>query len=299
MHTIKKNGGSILMDSTLQGNQQVHQLKLEIHELKKQLLGLYQENEAAFQKKREHIKSYRDIVTEYRNIKKELISSKQLKANLQQQRDGLNNAVKELIQKAKTTHAERNKILNKNEQHINTRAVKEKIQQLDTKIETEAMKFDDEKKIMRNIKELKKKLQDAESIKKVFAESSTLSKEITAVRQQAYAMHQQLMQKREEDKQKYLHLKDLIKKIREMKKQEEEMMNDFLKKKSEFVKRNEEMKVKMQNIGPMEQERVFFQSKNRQQREQAQADKIAKLEEAVEQKLKTKKKLTNEDLLVF
>ena len=68
------------------------------------------------------------------------------------------------------------------------------------------------------------------------------------------------------------------------------MMNYFLKKKSEFVKRNEEMKVK-ENIGPMEQERVFFQSKNRQQREQAQADKWVKLEEA-EQKLKTKKKST-------
>ena len=139
-------------------------MKLEIHELKR---NLALSRGSAFQKKREHIKSYRNVVTEYRNIKKELMSSKSLKANLQQQRDELNSSVKELIQKAKTTHVERKKILDKNEQRINTTAVKEKIQQLDTKIETEAMKFDDEKKLMRNIKELKKKLQDAESIKKV------------------------------------------------------------------------------------------------------------------------------------
>ena len=282
-----------------QGTAHYSQMKPELAQLKKQLLELNQQKEESFNIQKNCQKQAYELIAQWKDIKKELDASASLKSKLQQQRDMLNKKVKEMIQQAKENNVSRKKIFEKNEVRINPRAIKEKIEQLDTKIETEALEFDTEKKLMKHIKELKKKIHDAEEVKSVLKEHTALSREITAARQEANHFHQQLYQKREEDNKKYQQLKELSKKIRILKKEQQGAFDEFITRKKAFIEKNEQLKGKLTELTTAVKEQRHTKQQYHQHRQQREAERMAQLEQAVEEKLRTKKKLTTEDLLVF
>ena len=283
----------------IRGGVQIHSLKAELSVLKKQLFDLSQKKEVAFQKKENCKRQLYVTIAELRKIKTELSSSAKEKEELGKQRDIFNQKRRELIKQAKKNYGERTKFFKKKSQHINLHLVKEKIERLDTKIETEALQFDDEKKLMKNIKELKKKLKDAESIKTMIRESRVLSKEIYDAGEQADSFHLHLAQKRQQDKEKYMQLKNLSKKIKQLKKEQEVAFNEFIETKKEFLKKSEELQAKLKELGPALKNQQSTYEQRKQRRQQQEAKKIEALEQAVEEKLRTKKKITTEDLLVF
>jgi len=279
--------------------EQVQKIRSELTSLKSQLLGLNQKKEAAFHKKEDYKKQLIASIKEFREIMNQLSASAPEKENLKKQRDNLNQKGKELIKEAKKTHAERNKLFKKQGLRINPQSVKEKIISLDTKIETEALKFEDEKKIMKHINALKKKLHEAAAVKTIIKESVGISKEINATRNKADTFHHQLSEKRQKDKERYTHIKQLSKKIKQLRKDQEAAFDEFIATKKEFLQKNEELQKKLKELGPIIREQRFTREQKILRKQEYEAQKIAALEKAVEEKFRTKKKLTTEDLLVF
>lgn len=288
------------MDITAEDTQQhIALLKTDIRNLKNQLSLLNQKKEAAFRKKEEFKKQIFSEIQAFKTIRDEIFYSTKEKEDLKNQRNQLNSKFRELIKVAKEKHKEKKKLLTKHGFAINPSALKEKIEKLDTRIETEAMKFDDEKKIMKTINELKKKLHDADAIKSVFKEGAALSKDIDVTKEQADSFHHMLSQKRTGDKEKYGKLKEHSKKIKALKKEQQTAFDEFIAFKKEFMQKSDELQSKLKELTPMLQRQTQSKEQWRQRRIREEERTLAEKERAVEEKLRSRKKLTNEDLLVF
>ncbi len=279
--------------------QNISALKDELAQLKKEVMDIHQRKETAFHKNQELRRQIISTINEFRQIKNEVVSSQKEKDELKKQRDELNSKGRELITHAKQHNQERIKLVKKQGVRINPEAIRAKIAQIQTKIETEAIKFTEEKKLMLVIKDLKKKIEEAAVVKKAIQESREVSKDIDKTREQADSFHQQLYLKAGVDKEKYKKLKELSKQIKNLKKEQEMHITEYMTLKKEFAEKNEQLKGKLQHIAPLMKEHVLVREQRNMARQQDQVRKIAALEMAVEEKLRTKKKLTNEDLLVF
>ena len=281
------------------GSLDIRQQRNEISELKKALADLYTRKEAAFQQKEQLKKEVYSTIAEWKKLRDSVIASSREKSELKKQRDTMNQKGKELLEQARELNKEKETLLKKHGKTIPPDAIKEKIKRLETKIETEAMKFDQEKKVMQAIKELKKQLQATEAVRSTFKQSASLSKTMERTLEDADTLHKELFLKNLVDKGKYNRLKELSKKIRTQKKQQEEAFNQFINAKKEFAQKNEEFRAKCKDSMLMLKNQQMAWKNRRLRKEQEEAMKIAALEKAVEEKFRTKKKLTTEDLLVF
>jgi len=149
--------------------------KKEILQVRNELNSINDKKEELFKSKDElsakissfihditHARSQRNILT--REVKKE-----------KQERDKFNLGVKDAVEEIKKLKKERDELLKKHNIKDPTYLLKQ-ISSLETKIETEPMSFDKEKKIMVKIKLLKKNVKEMEVVTGIIHKIEELSK---------------------------------------------------------------------------------------------------------------------------
>lgn len=270
----------------------------DISILRMNLEKKYQEKESWFQKKEALRKEVLQSITEIKTIKKALDQAKTIQNQLKAQRDIHNQQTKALIVQIKPLQEEK-KTQKKQNPWISIHRIQQTIERLDTKIETEVMEFEKEKQLMTKIKKLKKQLDEQLIALEGRQQYYQLSKEIREVKKKADDFHNQLHEAREKERQQFEEFIALTKKITGLKRQQEDAYQHFLALKQEYSTLAKDVKGKFQEkrrISAQRKEERLRAEKQRQQRTQRLLEEKSK---DIEEKLKSKKKLTTEDLIAF
>lgn len=275
-------------------------LETEIASLKTKLNDVNTKKEEWFAKKEELKKQLQESIKDVKDIKikKDTISVDIQK--LKQERNAYNKTVGELISKVKLLNKEREEIYKKSSLRINPGKIKDTMELLEKKIETEIISFSKEQKLMKQIKKLKDQYNKMTEVVKVVDHLRQLSSEIEITKSKAQDLHRKIQEYAKRDEVGYNDFIEKSRAINVIRQQQEDAFRRFVKLKRLYVEINNTLRIKHEEAGKL---------KNRLDKLGTNTDavkskdkEIAMLKEKlkyVEEKLRNGGKLTTEDILLF
>ena len=288
-------------------------IEKEISELKKQLREVGDIKEDFFQKKKglkEQLIAFNKELKELRSKPEDgeeestdtAASFDNLKV-LKKSLGDLNAVIRTKINEFKKLNEEKGKIFKDEKinykEIYNVGNIQKSIDELDYKIETEALPFKKEQEIMRKIKELKRSRGSNVKGAEILISMKTLSKEIDKLkaesmgyRSQLDSIYDNLGSQREEFKKK-------LSEIKEVRTLEKGAHHNFLKQKVKYTKLKEELGNKYSIIKNVRDTQRDERKKKEKAKRKKLESEMKEKQKALEQKFKEKKKLTTEDLLQF
>lgn len=270
-------------------NKNVRNLRDEVSRLKNQLNELNVQKEQWFSTKERLKKDISELIQKIRIFKSTKDKTDIQARDLKKKRDDYNKQVQDLIKKFKELNSKKQNILKAKQIKFDPATIIKKIEELDFKLETEAISFTKEKQMMVQIKAFKKQLNEVGETQSLFKELKALSEEITATKTKADEAHQELQKAGQTG---YDELMEMTKKINDLKKKQEDAFKKFIESKDKFSKINEELKTKLKQANELN---LVKKIKTLETQEKKLEDRAKEVEE----KLKQKKKLTTEDLIIL
>ncbi|HLP80228.1 MAG TPA: hypothetical protein VK158_06320 [Acidobacteriota bacterium] len=275
-----------------------------LQHLKDEVATLQNQKEQWFARKQElytAISSSISKIKEHKTRRDELTASVKSK---KEARDALNKQIKDLITQLKPMTKDAPKApVNKKGKPITVQSLKRDIETMRYKIETDGMNFDAEQKMMKVIKEKQKELDKMSGVMNLSSEARELSKNIDKLKKESDAIHdeiQHMAKSSQDEHESIIKLSAEIDKLRAEEKVVSEKCNEF---KSQFKEKNSQVALITQTTQVERKEKATKKKAENAKREaQAQAQIQQQIEEQVvevEKKIKEKRKLTTEDLLVF
>lgn len=278
---------------------QLDELQPRIKELKQRLNELYGQKEKAFEQRGPVGKEISGLVSQLKTLKTERDKFTDEVKKLKDSRTALNKEILQKIEEAKKLNVEKKKVSEKAVVKDNPGFLKRTIEHLEMRIETEVMSFDKEKALMKEIKDIKKRLDAAKQASVMWGESRHVSHEIDALKAKADDVHKQLQEKAQHSQDRHEQLVAVSKKLDSLRGAGKTFTKDIGHKKSEMGKLGEELdalKAQEKELRTkLDAERKEKEAEGEQKRKQTFSEKLA----AVKQKLKTGGKLTHEDILVM
>jgi len=268
------------------------ELREEINSLKKTLNELNVQKESWFTEKESLKKEVINLISQIKTIKFTKDKDNKEVQELKKIRDEYNFKVKELIKKYKELDDKKEKILKDKKIRFDPSKLVKQIEQLEFKVEHDAVSFEAEKKIMNQIRLLKKQLDDAGEVQQTFKDLKILSENIREAKAKAEEAHRKIRSQVKQDRTSYEDFIKLTKQINELKKKQEDAFNKFIDSKNKFSGINQQLKDKLKDVKPMNVDRNIRHKKE-------ETKLLEEKTREVEEKLKKKKKLTTDDLLVF
>ncbi|OIO66505.1 hypothetical protein AUJ68_00665 [Candidatus Woesearchaeota archaeon CG1_02_57_44] len=173
-----------------------------------------------------------------------------------------------------------------------------KIEQLETRVETEAISMDSEKKIMKEIHVLRSRLADASQFQGAYAKLNTLTDELREVKRQADALHRKIQEDAARSQELHNQVIKISHKIDQLKEgaPPKEMKEEERK---HFHEANEQLKQKLYALNELNKLLDDDREQNREASKKRDEDSLREKQQEVEDKVKKRKKLTTEDLLVY
>ena len=275
----------------------LNELKKEINNLRDSLNKINREKEFWFHKKESLKKDISKFVGEIKNIKHSKDSANVEIKKLRDSRDSYNKNVRELITKIKTLNKNKIDFIKKNKVKEYPENIKKKIDELEFKIETEALSTDKEKSVMKKIKYLRKIYEQNIELKNIIDEISKVDKEIKNSRSKSDEAHKKIKNLIDVSDPGYVKFKEHSNKINNLRKEQQDAFDKFISLKNEFLKANNEIEAKLKESGEINKQLNEINSQNKIEREKRKDLELNKREKLVEEKLLTKKKLTKDDLI--
>ena len=177
--------------------------------------------------------------------------------------------------------------------------IKKTIEKLELSIETDAMSFENEKKVMKKIKALKKRFDVAKIANDFFDNIKIFSKDIDKVKKKANEAHLRIQNRAKESQKLHEGLVGNSKEIDKLKEEEEGAFEKFIEFKKKFSEVNDLLKEKLTKMNGITKKLESFKLKKEEEKILRDKFFIKKKEAEVEEKIKRGEKLTTEDLLVF
>ena len=269
----------------------IKDLRIEISILKNKLNELNKEKEKWFSKKENLKDEIKELVKQIKNIKN--ISDTTTKGinDYRKERDNYNDKVRQLVKEIKKLNEEKKEIFSK----LNVKdpvKIKKDIDRLEESIEIEAFSFDKEKEIMKKIKSLKKIYQESSQATELLDKIDEISEDIEETRKKAHDIHEKFIDSLKGNKETFNSFMELSKKISNLKREQEEAFENFINFKKEFSTINNIIKEKILELN-------VIQNKLDDDRKEEKVKIYERQKSIVEEKLRSKKKLTTEDLIVF
>ncbi|MFH0906022.1 MAG: hypothetical protein V1824_01645 [archaeon] len=278
-------------------------LKSDISRLRSKLNESNEQKEINFKKKEDLKKEIKSLIREAIEFKNKKDKSNESVQLLKNQRNLYNNEIKQLIEKIKLSLSQRAKVTEKEAPRINSSKIKENMDRIEHYIETEVISFKKEKELMDQIKRLRQTYNQISQFGDITKQIREMYAKIDDLRDKARTVHKKLQNVAQKSQDDYLEFIKRSKQIGKLKKEQEAAFQAFLRFKREFVNANEALKQKLSEAGRLEQElnKINLIKK----REESSSDNNSnnkilqtKLKE-VEDKIKSGRKLTTEDLLVY
>lgn len=271
-------------------------LKKEISELKNQL-NLFSVEKEKWYKEQYRLKNVlQEEIKKIKKIKDTADKSTLEFKDIKKARDIENQKVKNFITKIKELR-ERKALLLKKYNVKEPEKVHSQIEQLEKKIETEALSPDQEKKVMKQINSLKKIFGKDSELETVIQDIKKISTSLDDAKRKADDLHNKLHDARKESS--YHGFKEASKYITELKGKQQEAYHKFLEAKKKFLEADKGIKDKLKLLNIEKRYEETKKSIEKKKVETMNIAKIHQLAQKVEEKIKKKQKITTEDLLAF
>ena len=275
---------------------ELKKVREEINPVKARFDELNRRKEVAFSRKESLKSQIGDLSLRLKVIKsqkdKENIGFVEAKNLISKSRDELN----EMSSRFKSLVSQRNEIIKSRNLKGSPDLTKKKIEQLELSIETEGYTYDQEQKVMKQIKKLKAIYEDMKDVVGINNELDSLARSGGDLKDKMKVYGSVA---RSVKSGQYSEFIALAKTIQELRRKEEEAFGEFIKLKNEFNEVNARLKNKL-NISRGIKNKL--NEINRREFEERKKKERLILEEKariVEDKLKTRKKLTTQDILAF
>lgn len=300
--------------------EELNKHKLEVSRLKNSLNGLDAEKESWFRKKEELSGRIRNFIQKIKDSKAKRDALTLEVRGLKPKRDDIN---KELplksaeLDKLKKERLELSKSIDMSkiarDLGIKTifdeprvfdikgspSRIKQQMEKLEFKIETDTVSFEKEKELMKKIKELKKDYDKVSILEESNKKIRGILDSARGMKKEANETHK-LMQ--EKAKQSQVLHEDILKisaEIDKMKADENDAFKKFLDFKKKFNEVNAQLKEKLKSINEIKWQLDKMDLDRKEKKMLERESFLKSKEDAVNEKLRKGQKLTTEDLLVF
>jgi len=267
-----------------------------IFEIKEYLNKLNKEKEHWFTQKEKLKKELADYAHKIKEFKTKRDEKNISIQQLRKQRDKHNSEVKSLIKRLKSLNQEKNNVLKKYNLKIDPTKIHEQINKLERKIET-TTDYKKEKKLMEQIKKLKRAYDESEEVVKISEKINALSDEIAKSKKKADEFHKRIIDYTKE--RPYSKFIEMTKKITHLKKEQEEAFNKFIKLKNLYYKQHKLLKINQQELEKIRKKLDKAKLLKIVEKKEMAKEILRQKTKAVEEKIKQGKKLTTEDLIAF
>ena len=177
--------------------------------------------------------------------------------------------------------------------------IKQAMEKLEFKIETEPMSFEKEQSVMKKIKKLKKLYDESSILEESNKGIHSSVYVIKSMRREANQYHGAIQDKAGQSQTLHEEIIKISAEVDKLKAEEEEAFQKFSEFKKKFNEVNTQLKEKLKDLNDVKSTLDKISS-DRKERIKAEQESILKSkEEEVNQKIKRGEKLTTEDLLVF
>ena len=278
---------------------QLNEKKALIKELRSNLNELNDQKEHWFEQKDKASKEIRKIIGDLKSskIKRDELTVVVKKHKVS--RDELNKKIKKQVSEMKVLEKEKDAIVKKHNIQGDPIQIRKQIDALEYKLETNVMSFDKEKALMKEIKDLQKSHKEADKVSSVWKKIRDHSKEIEKLKNEANVFHRQIQVQAGQSQEKHEVIIESSKIIKDLKKKEKESMDKFLGLKEKFNEANTKLKKELGEINKLYEKLQMNKEKLKVVRKEKQDKTLEQKRKEVDKKLKTGKKLTNEDILAF
>ncbi|MFC1742143.1 hypothetical protein ACFL3V_06415 [Nanoarchaeota archaeon] len=273
--------------------------KKELDTLKAKLDELNTQKEAALEKKKLATKDISELAKTIRESKgKRNNYTKQVKDS-KLRRSELNDLLKKKRDEMRMLQKEKQTVSGKFGIRFDPAKIKGEIEDLELKIETEALPFNIEQRMMKMIAEKKRTLEQSKEVSDVFDKIHALGKDLDRIKLKADDTHRKIQTKAEASQQFHEELIESSKEVKDARAKEEEALKKFVEWKGKYTEQNELVKGKLQEIRELKAKIDGVNLEEREKVKKEEAKKLGDQKKTVEEKIKNKMKLTTEDLLAF
>lgn len=270
----------------------VRQLRSKLNEIHEQKEQWFKEKDKISDDIKKNIGQVKDSKT-----KRDTLSTT-VKKN-KETRDEINNQIKQKIDELKALEKEKSDIIAKHHIHEDPMQIKKMVERLEFTLETNVMSFDKEKKLMEQIKALKKKYKEADKVSTVWKKVHSLSKEIETLKQESNLFHRQVQVQATQSQEKHETLIESSNLIKDLKKTEKDAYDKFILLKKEFTEVNAKLKDELKELNSIYEKLDMNKEELKGMKKERQRKTLDEKRKEVGEKLKLGKKLTTEDLLAF
>ncbi|MBI1968566.1 hypothetical protein HYS49_01515 [Candidatus Woesearchaeota archaeon] len=275
------------------------QKKRDVQQLREALAARHAEKE----------KAYESLAALRNQLKTQAV----LITTLRQERDALTDGVKALkAEREKVQVRVQEKSLEKEEVEQqwkklredlslekNPARIAEYIAAIEKKIETEVMPFSQELVLTKKTKELKGKLRQVQELSRAEQRKNTVAADFAGTRREAQDFHTQVQAKARQSQEKHERMLATLQELKKLREEEQPLAEQHLTLKVQYHEGREKLNLAFQDLRAWER---LFEKNTALRRQKARAleeEQLAKMREAVEEKLKKGQKLRMEDILAF
>lgn len=271
----------------------------EISELKEVLNKLNEEKEDWFRKKEELFSKIKTGIIHIKEFKAKRDALTSEIKELKPKRDSLNLGVSTKLKDFQSIKDEKEKLSRNLKLRKSPHSIKEEIERLEFKIETEPMPFDKEREIVKKIKQLKNALGEAAKVMEADSKIHEAQSTVRTERKEANDIHRQIQEKAQQGQKMHEEILKISAEVDKLKAEEKEAFMKFSELKRKFTEANNKFKEKLKETDPIRDQLNQISSDKKEKRKQDIKTILKSKEDIVNEKIRKGGKLTTEDLLVF
>ncbi|NQU79502.1 hypothetical protein HQ545_07070 [Candidatus Woesearchaeota archaeon] len=286
-------------EETKKSKDELEVKKKELDSLKVTLHELNTDKESWFEKKRQASKAISDSVQSIRDAKSKRNTFTKQVRDSKKRRQELNTLLKDKQNELLKLQQEKKEVSTKLDMRFDPSKIQTEIEELEFKIETEAMPFNIEQRVMKKIAEKKKLLNQSKDVSSVFGNIHELRKDIDRIRKKADETHKKVQLKAETSQKYHEELIEASKDIKDLRTNEDEALKNFVEAKTKYNDQNDIVKKKLDEIYDIRSKVEGVDLREKKKAKKDEESKLIEKERDVEEKIKKGMKLTTDDLLAF
>ncbi|HIH05138.1 TPA: hypothetical protein HA281_03975 [Candidatus Woesearchaeota archaeon] len=267
--------------------------KAKIAEMRQKLDAIDKEKEQWFSAKNSFSSRIKGLIRQIRDLKEKRDSLTKDVRGLKQKRDSTQKELKAAVPPEKGPPIDRDIL------RINPGAIRAQMDRIETTIETGGISFEKEKQLMVKMRALKKDYALIVEAKQAAKEQRDKREKAHDLGKEAESYHLLVVHKAGESQKVHEQVVALAKQIDELKPEEKEALQKFLGFKKQFSEEYARLKAELVETDKIKAQLDAMDAERSRSRQQRERQSLDDLQKSVEEKIKSKKKLTNEDLLIF
>ena len=274
-------------------------LKGEIVQLRSQLTVLNRQKENLFSSRHQVSVEIRKHIGEIKQEKHQRDSLTQEVKLSKTEREAVNKKIKDLVAELTKLHDEKQALIIKLKLQEDPSEIRLQMKKLEHLIETGGISFEKEKEFMTRIKKMKKKYDEAKEITVFDDKARTIKKELDTLRSLSDSAHHSVQETAQKSQKFHEEMMSVSKEIDSFRKKEDELTKQYEAIKAQMAPLGEELDRKNMEIDKI---RETLQQNNvelRVDQQKSHHDILRQKEAVLNDKMKNKKTLTTEDILVF